>query len=102
LFYWFERIAFSNTLSTPLEVEDSDPWKYIIFISGNFLQNYFYELLPLKLEINILIESDLELPGLPMMRMGILFMMQTIEVKIFSIRAELKAMFSSGDFSLCT
>jgi hypothetical protein len=85
--------AFSNTCSTPLDVEDYDPWKYIILISGNCLQKALEEFSPLRLEFNILMDRDLELPGLPMIRMGILFIKQTSDVNIFSIRAELKAIF---------
>jgi len=36
-----------------------------------------------------LIESDFELPGLPIIKIGILFIRQTKEVNIFSIKAEL-------------
>jgi len=38
-------------------------------------------------------DRDFELPGLPMIRMGILFIKQTSDVNMFSIKAELKAIF---------
>ena len=85
--------AFSNTCSTPLEVEDYDPWKYIIFISGNCLKNAVVEFSPLKFEFNILMDSNFELPELPMIRIGILFIKQTRDANIFSIKVELKAIF---------
>jgi len=85
-----------KTSSTPSEVEDSDPWKYIMLISGYFLHISISELLPFKFDARIRIDRDLELPGLPMMSMGILFMMQTKEVKVFSLRAVLIATLESG------
>jgi hypothetical protein len=45
-----------------------------------------------RLEASILTESDLELPGLPMIRMGILFIRHTNVVKIFYFKAWLIAM----------
>ena len=51
--------------------------------SGNFLQNYDSELLPLKFELIILIDSDFELPGLPIIKIGILFMIHIRVVKTF-------------------
>lgn len=46
---------------------------------------------PLKLELIILMERDLELPGLPMMRMGILFIRQTKVVNTFYLSEKLMA-----------
>jgi len=74
-------------------VEDYDPWKYIIFIYGNCLQKALVEYYPLRLEFSILIANDFELPGFPIMRIGILFIKQTRDVNMFYIRAELKAIF---------
>jgi len=93
IFWFWLFIAFSNTCSTPFEVEDYDPWKYIIFIYGNCLQKALVEYYPLRLEFSILIANDFELPGFPIMRIGILFIKQTRDVNMFYIRAELKAIF---------
>lgn len=37
----------------------------------------------MRLEASVLTDNDLELPGLPMMSIGILFMRQTKVVKMF-------------------
>jgi hypothetical protein len=42
---------------------------------------------------------DLELPGLPMIRIGILFMMHTKLVNKLSMSAELNAIFSPADLN---
>jgi hypothetical protein len=80
-------------------VHDYDPWKYIILIRGYFLQKVLCELYPLRLEQSIFMDSDFELPGFPIIKMGILFWMQTKLVNRLSIKAELKAIFSSGDLN---
>jgi hypothetical protein len=59
--------------------------------SGNWRQNLDSEFNPLKLELIILMERDLELPGLPMMRMGILFIRQTKVVNTFYLSEKLMA-----------
>lgn len=94
--------TFANTYKIPSEVDDSDPWKYIIFIYAYFLNNSESELLPFKFEARILIERDLELPGLPIIKMGILFIIQTKVVKVFSIRAVLIAILYFGKCSCLT
>ena len=52
-------------------------------------------------EANKFTESDLELPGLPIIKMGILFIIQTKVVNVFSFKAEFLAMLF-GVFSLET
>jgi hypothetical protein len=64
-----------------------------MLISGSFWQNKAFEFSPRRFELSILIDSDFELPGLPIIRIGILFIKQTNEVKTFSIKAELYAIF---------
>jgi hypothetical protein len=71
----------------PSDVEDSLPWKLSKLIAGKFLQNYDYDSFPLRFESNILIEMDLELPGFPIMRIGILLMRQIRVEKRFYIKA---------------
>lgn len=70
--------------------------------SGNFWQNYDSEFKPLRFELIILIESDFEFPGLPMIRTGILFMMQTNVVNTFSRKEKLIAILSVDNFNLST
>jgi hypothetical protein len=50
---------------------------------------------PLRFEANRFTESDFELPGLPIIRMGILFMRQTNAVKVFYFKAEFIAILSA-------
>jgi hypothetical protein len=60
-----------------------------MLIYGRFLQKRAVEFSPLRLELSILIDNDFELPGLPIIKTGILFIRQTNEVNTFSIKAEL-------------
>ncbi len=62
-------------------------------IAGNCLQNYDLEVYPLKFESIILTDNDFELPGLPIIKIGILLFKQTIVANKFYIRAELRAIF---------
>ena len=64
------------------------------------LQNLDSEFKPLKLELIILIDNDLELPGLPMIKMGILFIKQTSVVKTFYLSEKFIAILSVDIFSL--
>lgn len=63
----------------------------MILSSGKSLQNFDSEFKPLKLELIILIDNDLELPGLPMIKIGILFIKQTSVVKTFYLSEKLIA-----------
>jgi hypothetical protein len=58
-----------------------------MFISGKCLQKEFIEFAPLKLDFSIFIDKDFELPGFPIIKIGILFIKQTKDVNIFSINA---------------
>jgi len=62
------------------------------------LQKELIELSPLRLEFNILIDKDFELPGLPIIKIGILFITQTRDENTFSINAGLRAIFYYGSF----
>ena len=98
----FDLIAFSNTDSTPLDVHVYEPWKYVITSYGSFLQNYDCEFIPLRLLLIILIDKDLEFPGFPMISIGILFIIQTRVVKMFSFKEKLRAIFSDIILSFLT
>jgi hypothetical protein len=56
---------------------------------------------PLRFEANKFTESDFELPGLPIIKIGILFIIQTKVVNVFSFKAEFLAM-SLGVFNFET
>ena len=64
-----------------------------MLISSSLWQNLQGEFSPFKVEFSIFIERDFELPGWPIINIGILFMRQTKELKTFSIKAELYAIF---------
>jgi len=49
--------------------------------------------MPFKFESSIFMEMDFELPGFPIMRMGILFIKHMRVAKRFSIKAALYAIF---------
>lgn len=80
----------------------SDPWKYMMLSYGNLWQNLDSEFYPLRLELIMRIESDLELPGLPIIRIGILFIKQTNVVNTFYLSEKLIAILSVDIFSLST
>jgi len=66
------------------------------------LQNLESEFKPLKFELIILMDKDFELPGLPMIRIGILFIKQTKVVKTFYLSEKLMAILSVDIFNLLT
>ena len=57
---------------------------------------------PLKFELIIRIDKDLEFPGLPIIRIGILFIMHTNVVNTFSRSEKLTATFYPLVLSLST
>lgn len=59
-------------------------------------------MLPLRFELIIRIDKDLEFPGLPIIRIGILFIIQTKVVKTFSRSEKLTATFYPLVLSLST
>lgn len=63
----------------------------MILNSGNCWQKLDSEFKPLKLELIILIERDFELPGFPMIKMGILFIKHTKVVNTFYLSEKLIA-----------
>lgn len=67
--------------------------------SGYCLHISLSELRPFKLDARILTDKDLELPGAPIRRTGILFIIQTKVVKVFSFRAVFIAILLSGILS---
>jgi hypothetical protein len=71
-----------------------------MLIASNCRQNYEADLLPFRFESTMRTERDFELPGLPIMRKGMRLLRQTIAANRFSIRAALKAIFSSDGVSL--
>jgi len=64
-----------------------------MLIYGYFLQIYVLEPVPSKFDAKMFTDRDLELPGFPIIKIGILFIIQTKVVKIFSFRAEFSAIF---------
>ena len=60
------------------------------------------EFTPLKFDAIILIDKDLELPGLPIISIGILFIKHTKVVKTFSLKAKFIAIFVPGLTNLFT
>lgn len=62
-----------------------------MFSSGKFWQNLDSEFYPLRFELIILIERDLELPGFPIIKIGILFIKQIKVVNTFYLREKLIA-----------
>ena len=47
----------------------------------------------MRFDAKIFTERDLELPGFPIIRIGILFMIQANVVKVFSFKAKFYAIF---------
>ena len=79
--------AFSNTLSIPSDVEDSEPWWETTYSCGSFLRKGSLASFPLKLLRIICIDKDLLHPGFPTTKTGIRFRIQTSITNTFSRRA---------------
>lgn len=81
------------TYSIPADVHDGDPWKYDGRILLNFLQNYRIDFDPLNFYMIILVDNVFEFPGFPIKSTGILFKIDTRDIKIFYSNGLLRATF---------
>ena len=69
------------------DVLNGEHWYWYRLMAGKLCQYFFGDCLPCKLLWTTFMQSVLDVPGLPTMKIGILLMMHTMDTNRFSVRA---------------